>query len=183
MEKLLDILKMMQSSIQLDRSIAEEKGLTLSWPARIKNTLLSLDVELSEVANTSEWFKVWKAHKGKHDEGKTIRETLLVEYVDAIDFFLLFASQKQWVENVDLTPEQFQKLETSSVKLDLTDTYLAIKSMLFSSFVSNRPDNFRHAWHLYLKMGMAGFGFSADEIERAFDQKNKINYQRQENNY
>ncbi|MDV7718830.1 2-deoxyuridine 5-triphosphate nucleotidohydrolase [Pediococcus ethanolidurans] len=180
---MLNIPKMLQSSIQLDRSIAAEKELTLNWPERIKNTLLSLDVELSEVANTSEWFKVWKEHKGKNDEGKTVRETLLVEYVDAIDFFLLFASQKQWVENVDLTSEQFKKLETSDSKLNLTDTYLAIKSMLFSSSVSNRPDNFRHAWHLYLKLGMVGFGFSPAEIEAAFYQKNKINYQRQENNY
>ncbi|AMV61395.1 Dimeric dUTPase [Pediococcus damnosus] len=180
---MIDIPKMMQSSIQLDRSIADEKHLTLSQDARIKNTLLSLDVELSEVANTSEWFKVWKDHKGKHDDGKTVRETLLIEYVDAIDFFLLFASEKQWVENVDLTEEQFDKLADKSDKLDLTQTYLAIKSMLFSSYVSNRPDNYRHAWHLYLKLGMAGFGFTAEEIEKAFYEKNKINYKRQEKGY
>ncbi|MFC5188921.1 dUTP diphosphatase [Pediococcus cellicola] len=174
---------MLQASIQLDRSIAEDKQLAMSWDARIKNTVLSLDVELSEVANTSEWFKVWKQHKGKHDENLSVRQTLLVEYVDAIDFFLLFASQKQWVENVDLTQAQFDKLATDSKELNLTDTYLAIKSMLFSSFVGNRPDNFRHAWHLYLKLGMVGFKFSASEIEDAFYRKNKVNYKRQENNY
>ncbi|WP_412988193.1 dUTP diphosphatase [Pediococcus siamensis] len=180
---MLDIPKMLQASIQLDRSIATERQLTLSWEDRIKNTLLSLDVELSEVANTSEWFKVWKTHKGKHDPDKTVRETLLVEYVDAIDFFLLFASQKQWVENVDMTSEQFAKLTSAGQKLDLTATYLAIKSILFSSFVSNRPDNFRHAWHLYLKLGLVGFGFSAKEIEAAFYHKNEVNYKRQKDNY
>lgn len=183
MKQVIDIPKMLQTSVQLDRSIATEKQLTLNGSARIKNTLLSLDVELSEVANTSEWFKVWKEHKGKHDDGKTVRETLLFEYVDAIDFFLVFASQKQWVENVDLTNEQFEKLADKTSKLDLTSTYLSVKSMLFSSQVSNRPDNFRHAWRLYLKLGMVGFGFSAAEIEKAYYDKNKINYKRQQSGY
>jgi len=55
-----------------------------------------LDVELAEMANTSEWFKVWKIHRGKSDPDKTPRETLLYEYVDAMDFYLLISNLKNW---------------------------------------------------------------------------------------
>ncbi|MCE2138994.1 2-deoxyuridine 5-triphosphate nucleotidohydrolase, partial [Streptococcus thermophilus] len=62
---------------------------------RLQNAMVSLDVELAEMANTSEWFKVWKIHRGKADPDKTHRATLLNEYVDAMDFFFLVSAIQQ----------------------------------------------------------------------------------------
>nr|WP_308723595.1 dUTP diphosphatase [Lactiplantibacillus plantarum] len=64
----------------------------------------SLDVELAEMANTSEWFKVWKIHRGKADPDKTHRATLLNEYVDAMDFFFLVSAIQQWTHLIPVTP-------------------------------------------------------------------------------
>lgn len=83
----MDLQALIASSVSLNRQIETKKQLFWSNDTRIKNAFVSLDVELAEMANTSEWFKVWKTHRGKQDPDKTPRETLLYEYVDALDFF------------------------------------------------------------------------------------------------
>lgn len=49
--------------------------------------MVLLDVELVEMVNMLEWFKVWKIYCGKVDFDKIYCEMLLNEYVDVMDFF------------------------------------------------------------------------------------------------
>lgn len=179
---MLDITKLLQYSIRLDHQIAEDREIAMSAKKSLENVFVSLDVELAEIANTSEWFKVWKTHRGKNDPGKTQRETLLTEYVDALDFMLLYSAKRQWTHQVVLDREGIEKLKESK-ETELNKEYLAIKHMLYNSYFDNRQDDLRHAWRLFLKMGLVDFKFSEDEIMNEYFEKYKINEDRQANDY
>ena len=77
---MLELTTLLQQSIRLDRDITARQQIHWRPQERLQNAMVSLDVELAEMANTSEWFKVWKIHRGKADPDKTHRETLLNEY-------------------------------------------------------------------------------------------------------
>lgn len=174
---------MLKTSVDLDRQIREKHNLQESMNERIENCYLALDTELSEVANTSEWFKVWKIHAGKHDEGLTVDETVLKEVGDAMDFFLLLAYLNQWNHLIVIDEHELEAYQNDSRKMNLTKTFLNIKKMLFGAYSYNRSTDYQHAWHLFIKFCLNGLGFTPKQIEEAFFNKNTINYKRQENNY
>lgn len=179
----MDLQKMLSASVYLNRMIDSKKQLHWAPDSRIQNAFVALDVELSEVANTSEWFKVWKTHRGKHDDGKSPEETLLYEYVDAMDFFLLISNLKNWNHIILNTQPDLDKISGYKKEQNLDKQYLIIKRMLFDSFFNRSESAFSHCFRLFIKMGLVDFGFSQDQIETAFMEKNQINQQRQDNNY
>lgn len=179
---MFDFTRLLHAAIQLDEQITLDKKIVWKHEESLRNAYVSLDVELAEVANTSEWFKVWKTHSGKNDLGKTARETLLVEYVDALDFILLIGAKQQWTHLIVLDREGVELLK-SKPKTDLNKEYLALKKMFLGSYFEHRQEDFRHAWHLFLKLGLVDFGFSENEIMAAYDSKSKINHQRQNSDY
>ncbi|KRN01704.1 dUTPase [Levilactobacillus senmaizukei DSM 21775 = NBRC 103853] len=180
---MLELAKLVQQSIALDNQITTERDIELPRHRQIENAYVALDVELAEVANTSEWFKVWKTHRGKADDGFTARETLLTEYTDAMDFFFLVAAKKVWTQLIMLKEEDLQALATSQPAKDPDQQYLILKRMVFNSHFSHRQEDFRHAWRLFLKWGFVDFGFSQDEIQAAYEAKRQVNLDRQANNY
>lgn len=180
---MLELAKLVQQSIALDEQITADRQIEMSRKQQIENAYVALDVELAEVANTSEWFKVWKTHRGKADEGQTPRETLLTEYTDAMDFFFLVAAKKTWTHLIMITEEDLTGLEKSRPAKDLDQQYLILKRMVFNSHFSHRQEDFRHAWRLFLKWGFVDFGFSQDEIQAAYKAKRQVNLDRQANNY
>jgi dimeric dUTPase (all-alpha-NTP-PPase superfamily) len=179
----MDWAKMLQCSVQLDRDIRFKHNLTNSLQDRIQEAYISLDVELAEIANAAEWFKVWKTHRGKRDGELTVRQTVLNEFVDATDFFLLMANLNQWNHLIVIDDEKLAQFEKDPRKPDLSLMYLNVKKMLFSAYAYNRSTDYTHAWHMFMKFGIQGLGFSPKEIEDSFFAKNQVNYQRQENNY
>lgn len=179
---MLDLTTLLQQSIRLDRDITARQQIHWKPADRLQNAMVALDVELAEMANTAEWFKVWKVHKGKADTGKTKRETLLNEYVDAMDFFFLLAAIQQWTHLVPLTTDDLTKLAEQR-STDLNKQYLAIKHLLYDAYFNHRQVSYQHAWHVFLKLGLVEFGFTQDEIQTAFTAKNQVNEQRQADNY
>lgn len=182
----MDLEKLLNESIRLDRQIGIKHHLQWRQEIKTQNTFLALDVELSEMANTSEWFKVWKTHRGKQDAGKTAKETLLYEYVDALDFFLLVANLKKWNRVVLKVNEQLatiSELKAAGSFEELNKQYLIMKRMLLDSYFNRREASFEHCFKLFLKFGLVEFNFTEAEIEAAFFDKNNINYERQDNNY
>lgn len=180
---MLELAKLVQQSIALDTQITNDRDIEMTREHQIENAYVALDVELAEVANTSEWFKVWKTHRGKADAGQTPRETLLTEYTDAMDFFFLVAAKKTWTQLIMLTEEDLTTLEQSRPANDPDQQYLILKRMVFNSHFSHRQEDFRHAWRLFLKWGFVDFGFSQDEIQAAYEAKRQVNLDRQANNY
>lgn len=179
----MDLQKMLRASVYLNRLIDNKKQLHWAPEARVQNAFVALDVELAEVANTSEWFKVWKTHRGKHDEGKNAEETLLYEYVDAMDFFLLISNLKNWNHVILNTQPDLEKIAGYKREQNMDKQYLIIKKMLFNAYFERSEAAFSHCFRLFIKMGLVEFGFSEDQIETAFMKKNELNKQRQADNY
>ena len=171
----LDLGALLKKSIQLDQSISDQKSLYMKKELAIQNAYVSLDVELAEIANTAEWFKIW--------EGKTHRQTLLEEYVDALDFYLLVAAKQTWSHLIVIDPADLTELSQNSPDKNMDQHYLVMKEQLFDSHFNHRQESFRHSWRLFLKWGLVDFKFTQDEIQNAYLKKNQINYDRQNNGY
>ncbi|TLQ04649.1 2-deoxyuridine 5-triphosphate nucleotidohydrolase [Pediococcus stilesii] len=179
----MDWAGMLQASVNLDRDIRIKHNLNNSLEDRIQEAYISLDVELAEIANAAEWFKVWKTHRGKRDGDLSVRQTVLNEFVDATDFFLLLANLNQWNHLIVISDEELDKFKSDSRNLDLSLMYLNVKKMLYSAYAYNRSTDYVHAWHMFMKLGIQGLRYSPEEIQDSFFQKNQVNHQRQKNNY
>ncbi|MEY2374877.1 dUTP diphosphatase [Lentilactobacillus buchneri] len=146
----MDLQSLIASSVYLNRQIESKKQLHWSNDGRVKNAFVALDVELAEMANTSEWFKVWKTHRGKHDPNKTPRETLLYEYVDAMDFYLLISNLKNWNHVILNSQDDLDKIKQFKKEDNLDKQYLALKRMLFDAYFDHSGDVAREIYDLPL---------------------------------
>lgn len=191
--------KLQAMQAKLDEAILADKA-PMTEEERFNKTLVALSVEIAEVANTVEHFKFWKDNKGKVDserfgennifandelvftdyiEEKTgiqyefeqaHRLTLIEECSDALHFILSLANQCGDSLEVDLDLVEGQK--------HLKDNYyMAIQEELFSTVSDNRW--LIQAFLNYVK----SLGIKSEELEQAYYDKNKINYERLENGY
>jgi len=122
---------------------------------------------------------------------------LLEEFVDSLHFFLSIAIQKGWEDALYIYEEQ---LDPDEFDGDLTGWYLEMTYFLNKSYFENPNEEFsqkwksefgfpakqywfRTAWIMFLNIGINGFGFTLDQIYEAYLDKNKVNHERQANNY
>ncbi|PZL78212.1 dUTPase [Enterococcus plantarum] len=178
---------------KLDQRIITDKNIQWTEKDRLLTTLVALDVELAEMANESQWFKVWKSDPQP-------KEKVLEEYVDALHFFLSIANQKGWVSYLRIHPEAIEDLEDEGFDGGLNGIYLEIKGSLINALFTKEkplPENsmffkdvktynalsFKSAWFLFMAIGLVGFKFTEDQIFEAYLEKNKVNHQRQDSGY
>lgn len=86
--------------------------------------------------------------------------------------FLLFSAKMQWTHLDVLDKQSWQRITTAkqSTKLaDINKSYLAIKHFLNDAYYNHQQESFRHAWHLFLKMGLVDWKLSVDEIMMAYE--------------
>lgn len=125
------------------------------------------------------------------------RNLVLEEFVDAVHFFVSIASQKGWEDVLWVYEEQ---LDPDEFDGDLTGWFLEMDYFLSMSYIRKFTDEeeakckdrlgylnneycFRSAWILFLNIGMNGFGFTWEQIEDAYFEKNKVNHERQNAGY
>jgi dimeric dUTPase (all-alpha-NTP-PPase superfamily) len=122
----------------------------------------------------------------------TGKNPLLEEFVDGVHFFLSIAIQKGWEETLWVYEEQ---LDPDHFDGELTSWYLEMIYFLTKSYMEKYSDDhkigdfqknayyFRIAWMEFLNIGINGFGFTMEQIEQAYMDKNAVNHKRQENGY
>jgi dimeric dUTPase (all-alpha-NTP-PPase superfamily) len=216
----MNLAKLLEMQRRLDERIIKEKG--LEDQDLFPNTVLALQVELSEFANEGRWFKHWSDKRDpKHGTdaqidcprcqgngfwfagnrvwctkcnhtGK-ITNPLLEEFADGLHFFLSIANQKGWQEALWIYEEQLDP--SNEFDGGLTGIFLEMLYFLNKSCMERHPSDekivgfqtneyfFRMAWILFLNIGVNGFGFTFEQIEEAYLQKNAINHERQESGY
>lgn len=123
---------------------------------------------------------------------------LLEEYVDSLHFFLSIALQKGWEPALTVYSEQLEKEDDFDG--GLTGVFLEMLYFLNKSnfeHPSKEKDEewifhfgfpqkqyfFRIAWILFLNIGTHGFGFTFEQIEESYYEKNRVNHARQNNGY
>jgi dimeric dUTPase (all-alpha-NTP-PPase superfamily) len=201
----MNLEKMLQMQKDLDTRIIKEKG--LEGKDLFHNTVVALQVEIGEFANEGRWFKHWshnqeprtKAFKGPFidAEDSTEYNPLLEEYVDCVHFYLSIAIQKGWTESLYIYEDAMEEISDSGLDGGLTGAFLEMNFFLVKCAVDKKPLEiiektlgistqefyFKNAWFIFLAIGLIGFGFTPQQIEQAYIEKNTVNHQRQEQGY
>ena len=200
----MNFKKLQAMQAKLDEAILADKA-PMTAEERFNKTLVALSVEIAEIANTVEHFKFWKDNKGKIDrkrfsvihifqeeelvdveymedntgvqyaDWEAHRLTLIEECSDALHFILSLANQR----NVEIKgmefllkdgyfskEDEYRNLQALINYYKITDNYQWIRAVIesFCCYTSN-------------------LGVEFKELEQAYYDKNKINYERLENGY
>ncbi|MGH4051777.1 MAG: dUTP diphosphatase [Clostridium sp.] len=159
LHKLFDMQNTLDNRIQSEHNL---KGVPL-----LEKKILSLQVELGELANETRCFKFWSIKKPSSND------VILEEYVDCLHFILSLGLEKEY-QDITLNPK-YISCELSSQFLNL---YINIANFATNSSI----DNYLNIFHNFLNLGK-NLGFSQENIENAYFYKNKINHERQDNGY
>lgn len=197
--------KLQQTQLLLDNAILKEKP-EMSAEERFNKTLVALSVEMAEVSNCSEHFKFWKDNKGKVDEkrfppdwdyeGKQIigyydyrdkimhqigfdqahKLTLIEECSDCLHFLLSIANQVGY-EILERDSTDLEGSDLCEQYSEIMDWILVIKENgLTGNLV---PGNLIWSCLSYFY----SLGVTTQELEQAYYEKNKVNYERLREGY
>lgn len=159
---------------------------------RFEKLVLALLVELGECANEWRGFKFWS----KDQEPRTtdymcsncdeymmcIENPLLEEYVDGLHFVLEICIE------LNLTATQLEmfisdrKKVIGSIENHFGYIYHYTSELMDTGSVEDKAYKMLHVSNAYLGLGYR-LGFSWEEIEQAYYEKNKVNHHRQDVGY
>lgn len=126
----------------------------------------ALLVELGEFANEIAPFKYWK-------KNKTItRDKVVEEYVDGIHF----------LTSLGIYTNASQELEPLVISQDQTEQLNAIFLEVSKLSLTLNKENVEKAYSLYLGMAII-LKLPEEEILSYYKNKNRVNFERMENNY
>ncbi|MEN2450605.1 dUTP diphosphatase [Bacillus sp. JR_15] len=195
----MNLEKMFKMQAELDRRIIREKG--LEGQDLLPNTYVALITELGEFANEGRWFKHWSDDQRARNQDRYLeyrtealggnqwveKNPLLEEYVDCIHFFLSIAIKKGWKEELNIPEEAIEEFKEEGFEGGLSGVFLEMQWHLLNSRLFKKESfknlHFQSAWGMFLAIGIAGFGFTPDQIEKAYMDKNTVNHKRQQEGY
>lgn len=176
--------------MNLAKLFKTQKGLrehiNYNGPDRKEKLILALLVEVGECTNEWRGFKFWSTDQEPRtkeiikgaDGGANVvlsnKNPLLEEYVDGLHFILELGLEI----DVDHEEWRFTPFLTQTVTEKFTETFESIIDFKQNSVEDEWIDLFEH----YLGLGEM-LGFTWNEIETAYFEKNKVNHQRQLDGY
>lgn len=169
----MNLKKLCEMQQVLDNRIIQEHG--LEGKNLEDNKILALLVEICELANETRCFKHWS------NKGPSERNILLEEYVDSLHFFLSIANHRQY--DVDRLYGVYTKdFEVKQEESSLVEAFKEIMAKILIMEQNEDPFHYIQAFASYLNLGKM-LGFSWDQIQQGYIQKNEINHKRQDNGY
>lgn len=202
----MNFKKLQAMQAKLDEAILADKA-PMTAEERFNKTLVALSVEIAEVANCAEHFKFWKDNKGKVDgdrfavdwsyEGMPIigyydyeegvdyqiskeqahRLTLIEECSDALHFILSLANQIGY----EIDESLIKSFRYPRHPLDTL--YVALQNKIINLATGyDKLGSLKSLLSFYTSYA-AELGIEPQELEQAYYDKNKINYERLENGY
>lgn len=129
--------------------------------------LLALFVELGELANETRCFKFWsnKPANEKH--------VILEEYVDNIHFLMSLGLDAGFTYTSVELPQQTD---------DLTQAFNIVFAHILEFSKQRNQQQYEQMFASFLLLGSM-LGFSEEDIQEAYYEKNKINFARQDEGY
>lgn len=179
----MDLSKLFETQRKLDQYIIEKKN--LQGRNLLPMKVLALQVELGELANCWRGFKFWSEDQKPRVEPNRwceycseriiydeSRNPLLEEYVDCLHFILSIGLECKFDDG---------KFYTSH-KETVMDQLLRLFEKVgdFSAFPTK--GNYECIFNYFLGLGEM-LGFTWNQVEQAYLEKNRVNYQRQESGY
>jgi dimeric dUTPase (all-alpha-NTP-PPase superfamily) len=164
---MMDLKKLFEMQKGLDQHIEDKHQ--LQDEDLYSRKILALLVELGELANETRCFKFWSV-KPASEQG-----VILEEFVDGIHFILSLG--------IELGFDQKQlDLVVSESALSVTEQFMFVYEKIIIFQKSREFDDYKKVFEAYLQLA-AMLEFTSAEIEKAYFEKNEVNYQRQQNNY
>lgn len=195
--------KLQEMQLALDNAILQAKP-KMTAEERFNKTLVALSVEVAEVSNCSEHFKFWKDNKGKVDDKRFFKckspyfeepyyfdrfkndnnrlsfeqvhkLTLVEECSDALHFILSLANQLSY--EIEFAEYQNNNLEECFLNINWAinnlkgSTPYNLHKRLFFDLIAH--------YFNYLKL----LDITTRELEQAYYDKNKVNYERLREGY
>ncbi|WP_027333933.1 dUTP diphosphatase [Mycoplasma elephantis] len=154
---------------KLDKTILERSQHLLSnltIEERNKLSKISLIVEMGEFMNEIESFKYWKKNK------KNNKDNIKEEFADVLHFII------SWAVIKDIDPI----IEPKIINNDVNDQYIEIMKSLVLLFDNDNKENVTNSLSLILGLSKL-VGLTPQEIKESYLVKNKINWERMQNNY
>lgn len=164
----MNLRKLFSMQETLDKRIHDEHN--PSEALLIDNKLLSLLVELGELANETRCFKYWSK------KGPSEREVILEEFVDGLHFILSIGISKGYKDII------LENTLCCNCPKELTLLFLDLYSAVNAFAKDQCNKNYSHIFNNFLILGKA-LSFSESEIEAAYVSKNEVNHQRQDEGY
>ncbi|RLL48522.1 dUTPase [Oceanobacillus piezotolerans] len=150
---------------QLDNYIEKNHGLL--GADLFQEKILALLVELGELANETRCFKFWSK------KPRSERAVILEEYVDGIHFILSLGLEKGY---------RYTYSELERTRMSETEQFNAVFTACIAFQMQATEDNYIRLFKEYLQLGQL-LDFQESDIQRAYDKKNEINYNRQNKGY
>src|SRR5690606_10787731 len=149
---------------ELDKYIYEKNNVTAKEVFERK--IVALLVELGELANELQFFKYWK------ENIKIDGQRAIEEYIDVIHFAIGLAV------DLGVDEHEYSKMEPR----DLNKLFIGIANLATVLSTSKEKE---HAKTLVNNIITLGYQLGLDEqtVIEAYNKKNEVNYQRQENGY
>jgi dimeric dUTPase (all-alpha-NTP-PPase superfamily) len=154
-------------------------------PDRFNKLILALLVELGECANEWRGFKFWSVNQIPHtsavrvptmmEEDKEYYNPLLEEYVDGLHFVLELG-----LELLNFNTDLF--LHSTERYDDVNAQFIWLHNTVTEMFMYPNKEKYGLLLDEYLGLGEM-LGFTDEQIEQAYLEKNKINHVRQETGY
>jgi dimeric dUTPase (all-alpha-NTP-PPase superfamily) len=163
---MLNMAELFETQRKLDNRIVETHH--LEGQSFVSEKILALLVELGELANETRCFKFWSL------KGPSERPVILEEYVDGLHFILSIGLDFNY-ETVELCPDL-------TANHSLTNRFLTVFSKIDTFNQSQTVQNYKDVFESFLLLGYQ-LGFSNQDIVQAYERKNVINHERQEQGY
>lgn len=207
----MNLSELFETQKQLDAKIVKEKG--LEGQDLLDKKILALQVELGELANEWRGFKFWSEDqesrtyeanpmdecekcKGQplfYDDnneritgwcencdgvGVHFHNPLLEEYVDCLHFILSIGNEIG-IEDVEVSCDYTEDCSVETFN-KLFYTFSELWAYESSNYIET---HYKILFQMFIGLGERHLGFTWEQIEQAYYDKNKINYERQENGY
>ncbi|UQD52967.1 dUTPase [Bacillus methanolicus] len=153
MQKALD--RHIESKHQLDENLFDRK-------------VLALLVELGELANETRCFKFWSLKPASPDK------VVLEEFVDGIHFILSLG--------IECGFEHAIELPKSKTTASLNEQFLRVYQLIINFKQLRTFHYYQLMFQGYLELANL-LGFTSEQIEQAYIEKNEVNYERQRQGY
>ena len=189
----MNIQKLFEMQRQLDLRIEQEHP-RQEGEDRLAKKILALQVELGELANEWRGFKFWSGRQEPVTEdlrvvdykesGEAILETynpLLEEYVDCLHFILSIGLE------IGVCPEELdaESIFFANVTEQFIDLFYEVSHLIYEERNGRLYEDYLRydiVFEHFVGLGVM-LGFTWEQIEQAYIQKNAVNFERQENGY
>lgn len=170
LKKLFDTQKILRDRINYNK------------PDRFNKLILALLVEIGECANEWRGFKFWSKDQEPRLVGPYVRDwgephrynnPLLEEYVDGLHFVLELGIE---IGQTPIVCDLFLKAD------DVNKQFLGLFSKVGDFAQVRTKMNYHQILEIFIGLGEM-LGFTWEQIEQAYFEKNQINHRRQDNGY